>query len=282
MTRMAEARVLADRSALVTGGGTGIGLGITRRLLESGAAVTIAARRLEVLEEAAESLRKEIDGATLRTARCDTTVEEDVAAAVAVACEASGRLDIAVANAGTLGGGPLLLSDPAEWARVFQVHVVGSMLTMKHAALAMREAGGSIVAISSPTAANLFAFGGPYGPSKAALETLVQSAALELGKLGVRVNAIRAGLVATDLATGLMQRREIMERLEAMAVLRLPGSAEEIGNAVVFLSSPGGSWITGQILNVDGGLSIPQGPSTEAAAREALGAELFDRLYRRR
>lgn len=279
---MTQVGPLAPLSALVTGGGTGIGLGITRRLLEAGAEVTIAARRLEVLDQAADALRRQIPTAIVRTTRCDTTVESEVAAAVAMASQRRGRLDIAVANAGTLGGGPILVSDPAEWTRVFDVHVVGAMLVMKHAALAMRDgAGGSIVAISSPTAANLFAFGGPYGPSKAALETLVQAAALELGPMGVRVNAIRAGLVATDLATVLMQRREIMDRLKAMAVLRLEGRAEEIGDAVVFLSSPAASWITGQILSVDGGLSVPQGPSTEAAAREILGVEFFDSLYGR-
>ena len=268
---MTQARPLARLSALVTGGGTGIGLGITRRLLEAGAEVTIAARRLEVLDGAAAALRQQISSAIVRTTRCDTTLEPEVVAAVAMASQRRGRLDIAVANAGTLGGGPILASDPSEWTRVFDVHVVGAMLLMKHAALAMRDgAGGSIVAISSPTAANLFAFGGPYGPSKAALE---------FGPIGVRVNAIRAGLVATDLATTLMQRREIMERLKAMAVLRLQGTAEGIGDAVAFLSSPGASWITGQVLSVDGGLSVPQGPSTEAAAREILGAEFFDRLY---
>jgi len=210
------------------------------------------------------------------------TLRQSADPAVAAAIEGRGRLDIAVANAGTLGGGPILASDPSEWTRVFNVHVVGAMLLMKHAATAMRDGGGgSIVAISSPTAANLFAFGGPYGPSKAALETLVQAAALEFGPMGVRVNAIRAGLVATEMATVLMQRPEIMERLKAMATLRLHGGADEIGDAVVFLSSPAASWITGQILGVDGGLSVPQGPSTEAAAREMLGAAFFDGLYGR-
>jgi len=279
---MIDALSLAGRTALVTGGGTGIGLGITRRLLASGAEVTIAARRLDVLEEAAATLRKEVPGAIVRAARCDTTVESEVAAAVAAAIEGRGRLDIAVANAGTLGGGPILASDPSEWTRVFNVHVVGAMILMKHAAAAMRDGGGgSIIAISSPIAINLFAFGGPYGPSKAALEALVQAAALEFGPMGVRVNAIRVGLVATEMATVLLQRREIMERLEAMAALRLYGDADEIGDAVVFLSSPAASWITGQILGVDGGLSVPQGPSTEAAAREILGAAFFDGLYGR-
>jgi NAD(P)-dependent dehydrogenase (short-subunit alcohol dehydrogenase family) len=173
---MIDALPLAGRTALVTGGGTGIGLGIARRLLASGAEVTIAARRLNVLEEATATLRKEIPGAIVRPARCDTTVEPEVAAAVAAAIGGRDHLDIAVANAGTLGGGPILASDPLEWTRVFNVHVVGAMLLMKHAAAAMRDGGGgSIVAISSPTAANLFAFGGPYGPSKAALETLVRA-----------------------------------------------------------------------------------------------------------
>ncbi|MBW2399554.1 MAG: SDR family NAD(P)-dependent oxidoreductase, partial [Deltaproteobacteria bacterium] len=102
-------RLLIGKKALVTGGGTGVGRGIARRLLQHGAHVTLAARRMEVLEATAQQLRSEIDAATLEIAQCDVTQEEEVAAAVARAAGDDGRLDIAVANAGSGAPGPILL-----------------------------------------------------------------------------------------------------------------------------------------------------------------------------
>ena len=122
---------LAGRTALVTGGGTGVGLGISRRLLASGAEVTSQRAGSTCSERAAATLRKEIPGAIVRPARCDTTVEHEVAAAVAAASEGRRHLDIAVANASTLGGGPILASDPSEWMSVVNVHVVGAMLLIE-------------------------------------------------------------------------------------------------------------------------------------------------------
>jgi NAD(P)-dependent dehydrogenase (short-subunit alcohol dehydrogenase family) len=274
---MTQTHSLAGQTALVTGGGTGVGLGTARRLLEHGATVTIAARRLELLDEVAKSFRQEIPGAEVRTIRCDITIEDDVSAAVQAACDARGHLDIAVANAGSGSLGPILVSRPEEWLEILNLNVVGTMLTIKHAALAMKDSGGgSIVAISSPAAAQALANLGPYSPSKAGLEMLVHVAALELGPLGVRVNAIRPGLVVQDMLAVILKVPGMREGLEALTPLRLEGSGEEIGDAVIFLSSPSAAWITGQILGVDGGMTIPQGQSFEPAARAALGNDVID------
>ena len=261
---------LEGAKALVTGGGTGVGLGITRCLLRHGARVATAARRLEVLDAAAEKLRAEIPGAEIQTLRCDVTVEEDVAAAVTAAADGGG-LDVAVANAGTGALGPILLAKPEDWRRVFDLNVVGTLLTIKHAAHAMKDSGrGSIVAISSVAGVLVEAWLGPYSPSKAALEMLVRLAAVELGPMGIRVNAVRPGLVMQEHVETIVQVPGMRENMEAITPLRLEGSGEEIGEAIAYLSGPRGTWVTGQVFSVDGGHSIPQGASFEPVVRMAF------------
>ena len=276
---MTGAGSLQDRHALVTGGGTGIGLGIARRLLEHGAIVTLAARREKVLAEAADDLRASAPDAQVRIVRCDITVEGDVAAAVAAASDERGRLDIAVANSGSGGLSPLLDADPDDWRAVLDLNVVGTMLTIKHAALAMRDSGGgSIVAISSTAGEQTMPFLAPYSASKAGLEMLVRCAADELGGFGIRVNAIRPGLVLTDVMAAAYRDPEMRRNLEASTPLRTVGRGEEIGDAVVYLSTGGGSWVTGQVWAADGGMTIHRGPSLERLARQAFGDEAIDRV----
>jgi NAD(P)-dependent dehydrogenase (short-subunit alcohol dehydrogenase family) len=268
---------LRGRTALVTGGGTGVGLGIARSLLRREMRVTLAARRLEVLEDAAGSLRDEMPGAEVRCVRCDVTREDEVASAVAAARAGGERLDLAVANAGSGALGPVLLARPEDWLRILELNVVGSLLTIKHAALSMRDTGGgAIVAISSPAAVQAMEHLGPYSPSKAGLEMLVRVAALELARFGVRVNAVRPGLVVQEHLRALMQVPGMRENLESGAPLRAEGSGEEVGDAVAFLAGPESAWVTGQILGVDGGLSIWRGPSFEPVVRAAFGDEAVD------
>lgn len=278
---MSGERALEGRTALVTGGGTGVGLGIARRLLEAGAAVTIASRRTGVLEKAAERLREQLPGVSLRTVRCDVTVEDEVAAAVARASDASGRLDLAVANAGVSGLNPVLLGDPEIWTYNFKVHVLGTMFTIKHAALAMKDSGGgAIVAVSSPAAVQVMKFNGPYASTKAGVEMLVRSAAVELGPLRIRVNGVRVGLVASEMTAPILQMPDVMDDLGSGALLELEGGGEEIGNAIVYLASPAGQWVTGQILGVDGGLTVWQGVSFEPVARLVYGDDAIDAIQR--
>ncbi len=280
---MSQELPLAGRTALVTGGGTGVGLGITRRLLGAGMTVTIAARRPEVIDRAAEQLRQEMPGAAVRTARCDVTVEADVAAAVAAACDERGHLDLAVANAGVSGLNPVLLGDEAIWTFNFRVHVLGAMFTMKHAALAMQHSGGgSIVAVSSPAAVQVMKYNGPYASAKAGVEMLVRSAAVELGTLGIRVNGIRVGFVASEMTAPLFEMDDVLEDLGSGALLPLQGSGEEIGNAIIFLAGPHATWVTGQILGVDGGLTVWQGVDFERPARMFYGDAVIDAIQRRR
>jgi len=269
-------RLLEGRTALVTGGGTGVGFGIARRLLQHGARVTLAARRVDVLESAAERLRSEIDAAQVGTSQCDVSVEDDLVAAVAIAAAPDGRLDIAVANAGSGAPGPILALGSEAWRFANDLNILGTALTIKQAALAMQERGGSIVAISSVEAFKVAKYMAPYSVTKAAVEALVRCAALELAPFEIRVNAIQPGYVPTE-GTALAFDEEEAEQLVEMTPLRRSGRAEEIGDAVVYFSAESGAWVTGQVLAVDGGMVIPEGVSFEKLCRTIYGDELMDR-----
>jgi len=266
---------LVGKRALVTGGGTGVGRGIARRLLQHGARVTLAARRMEVLEATAEQLRSEIDGASVEVAACDVTKEEEVSAAVARAAGDDGRLDIAVANAGSGAPGPILLLGSEPWRFVNELNILGTALTIKHAGLAMKERGGSIVTISSVGGHDVTHFMAPYTVTKAAVEALTRCAALELAPFGIRVNCIRPGFVPTE-GTDLAFTEEEAQELVEKTPLGRPGDAEEIGDAVLYFSAESGAWVTGQVLSVCGGMGISRGESFERLCRQLYGDEAID------
>jgi NAD(P)-dependent dehydrogenase (short-subunit alcohol dehydrogenase family) len=258
-------RALEGMRALVTGGGTGIGFGIAGALLEGGATVTIAGRREDVLERAAAALHAEFVAAdaagagagshpAVRTVRCDVTVESDVAEAVAVAAGPDGRLDVAVANAGSAVPGPFLLLDDAGWRFCCELNIIGTASTFRHAARAMTD-GGSLIAIST-AASNAPEVGmAAYSATKAAVDMMVRSAAWELGPRRIRVNAIQPGYVPTDATQGAFSD-DVIADLATRVALAQPGRADDIAALAVHLAGPGGSWITGQVIAVDGGLSV--------------------------
>jgi NAD(P)-dependent dehydrogenase (short-subunit alcohol dehydrogenase family) len=272
---------LAGLHALVTGGGTGIGLASARSLAADGAVVTIAGRRADVLTAAAKVLRTAVPDAEIRTACCDVTDEDAVAAAVDSAVDDRGRLQIAVANAGTGSGSHILITGADDWRRTLDVNVVGAFNTIKHAALAMKEGGGSIVAMSSIAAAVTHRFLAAHCAAKAALEMLVRCAADELGVFGIRVNSVRPGIVPTPgTETNIVAVPEVREDyLHQMPLSRL-GTPDDVAAVVRFLAGPESSWITGQAVGVDGGHSLRRGPDYEPMQRLYLGDKLVDSLTR--
>jgi NAD(P)-dependent dehydrogenase (short-subunit alcohol dehydrogenase family) len=263
-------RPLEGKVALVTGGGSGIGLACAAAFVRDGASVTLAGRTEAKLEEAAASLRRSGDGPAVGIAVCDVASEDDVKRAVEVAVETGGTggLDIAVAGAGTGSGGPVLQMDLAAWRAVMAVNLDGAMLTIKHAGGAMAgSGGGSIVAISSIAAPLTHRLMSAYCVSKAALEALVRNAADELGAVNVRVNAVRPGLVPTDLAAGLTTNEGIVnDYLEQMPIRRL-GEVEDVAHGVRYLAGPESAWVTGQCFGIDGGHTLRRGPDLMAGFR---------------
>lgn len=260
-------RLLESKTALVTGGGTGIGKGSAAALADAGASVTICGPELDVLDAAAAELRAECGDRQLATIVCDVTVEEQVAAAVAAAAGSEG-LDIALANAGTGFPGSLLHLEKEHWMVPLGVNLLGSAFTIKHAALNMKEnGGGSIITVSSVASERQTRFMGAYGVSKAAIDELTHTAAAELGEFNIRVNCIRPGFIQTEVLMATTGEANIELAREQTALPRL-GTEEDIARAVLYFSSPQSDWVTGQVLGVCGGFTlIPASMDCEHLAR---------------
>ena len=266
---------LAGTAALITGGGSGIGLACARRLALDGSAVTICGRSRARLEAAAAELGAVVDGARVTFVVCDVTDEAQVVAAVAAARQATGGLDIAVAAAGgSLQSGPLVVSDTGPWQATFDLNVMGTLLTIKHAAPVMARAGsGSIIAVSSIAAVLTHRYLGAYCVAKAGLDMLVRVAADELGPSGVRVNSVRPGLVDTELVSALTGTPAVLASyLEQMPVSRV-GTVSDVADAVRYLAGPESSWVTGQHLGVDGGHALRRGPDYTPFNEPRFGAD---------
>ncbi len=260
---------LVGKHTLITGGGSGIGLACAARLRGDGAVVTLMGRNAQKLEGAAATLRT-TDGPEVRIAAGDVANEDDVIAAVKVAVDASGGLYGCVAAAGTGTLGPVLDMPLDQWNNVLNTNLTGVMLTIKHTGRAMIASGGSIVGISSIAGILTHRWMAAYCVSKAALEMLCRNAADELGGAGIRVNAVRPGLVPTDLAAGLVSNPAInADYLDQMPLRRL-GTPDDIAQAVRFLIGPESSWITGQVIASDGGHTLRRGPDLDSTVESFM------------
>ncbi|MCB0992703.1 MAG: SDR family oxidoreductase [Acidimicrobiales bacterium] len=258
---MSNDNSLAGVAALVTGGGSGIGMACARRLVADGAAVTLMGRRIDKLRDAARALSAEAGGGAQVTFHSGDVANEDhVASAVAAAAETTGRLGVVVAAAGTGGGaGPVGSIDIEQWNRTLAVNLTGVLACIKHGSNAMTQ-GGSIVAVSSIAGGLTHRLMTTYCVSKAGLEMLVRNAADELGAKGIRVNAVRPGLVPTELADALASNPAIVDEYLSLMPLGRLGQPQDVADLVGFLAGPQSSWITGQIVGVDGGHTLRRGP----------------------
>lgn len=262
--------------ALVTGGGTGIGFGIARRLLEEGAAnVLIVGRREDVLVDSVKRLKNLVANTSVDYKICDITDEEQVAAAVAAASDDDNQLDIFVANAGSGFPGPILELDASAWRYCCELNIIGSALCIKHAGKAMKVRGGSIITISSTSASYHDKWMSPYGASKAGLEHLTKSAAIELAAFNIRVNSVAPGFIESESV-----RDSFTDALKSACIektlLKRSGEPEEIGDAIVYLASKMGRWVTGQVIGVDGGLSVNVGTDFGEMATMVVGEDAME------
>lgn len=267
---------LVGKSILVTGGGSGIGAGIAATLAAEGATVTVVGRTAERLEATAAAIAAASPAAPpVLVHVADITDEEQVAGAVAAAAAAGGGLHGTVACAGgneTIG--PLTQLDTAAWKRTVDLNVNGTMFTVKHAAAELvRAGGGAIVAISSIAASNTHRWFGAYGVTKSAVDHLVRLAADELGPSGVRVNGIRPGLIRTDLVAPILNSAELSADYRENTPLGRVGETSDVADLASFLLGDSSTWITGQVINVDGGQCLRRGPDFTSMLEPIFGAD---------
>jgi gluconate 5-dehydrogenase len=241
---------LADKRALVTGASRGLGLAFSKALASAGAHVVLAGRSEASLLEAAEALRA--DGADVSHVVLDVTDTTSVDDAVREA----GAIDILVNNAGIQHRGPLEQFTDDDWRRLMSTNVDGVFRTSRAVVKGMIARGrGAIINVSSVQSLLARASIGPYAASKGAIGMLTKSMAGEWGHYGVRVNAIAPGYFNTDLNAALVADADFSKWLSARTPMRRWGGVEELAGALVFLASDAASFVTGQTLFVDGGIT---------------------------
>jgi NAD(P)-dependent dehydrogenase (short-subunit alcohol dehydrogenase family) len=246
---------LEGQRAVVVGGGSGIGFGSARALARDGAIVTIVGRTEQKLADAAATLAAE--GYHVAYRACDALDGASVRAAVDAASDDERRLQIAVAVPGGASICPVLLFDDDEFSQQVDNNVRPVFLFLKYAGQAMvRAGGGSFVAISSTAAVFSARYLASYSAGKAAVDQLVRVAANELGSLGVRVNAVQPGMTHTPATDKAFENATMMAAFLAEQPLARHGEVDDIAQAVRYFAGPESSWVTGQLLTVDGGNTL--------------------------
>lgn len=241
-----------NKVALVIGGGSGLGRAIALAFVAEGYSVTVA----DLNPEAAAATAAEFGGAS---AGVNVTDEGGIEALLTEVKEREGRLDTVVNTAGMSSFGPITDHDVAEWRNVIDINLVGAMIVIKHAARVM-GAGASIISLTSLNGRQPGSGVSAYCSAKAGLSMLTGVAALELGPKGIRVNAIAPGLVITPLTEGMQLIPGIEEDYVENTPIGRSGTPEDIAQAAVYLASDKASWITGEVLDINGGAHLMRYP----------------------
>jgi NAD(P)-dependent dehydrogenase (short-subunit alcohol dehydrogenase family) len=254
---------LQGRTAIVTGAGGGIGKAIAELFVKAGAKVVVA----DIQEQNAQSVASSLNVGRAAGANVASAVAVDISDEASVkrmfdaATQAFGRVDVLVNNAGIYEHTAFLETSVAKWRRVHEVNLLGCFLCMREAVTRMKAGGhgGSIVNISSAASLHPVIFdNNDYGASKAGVNNLTQTVALEFAPEGIRVNAVLPGGVSTERAlksTSHKPARGPMTQPGRMPLGRM-ATPDDIALAVLFLASPAASYITGQLLAVDGGFQV--------------------------
>jgi NAD(P)-dependent dehydrogenase (short-subunit alcohol dehydrogenase family) len=244
-----------NQVVLITGALTGIGRATAQTFARAGANVVVSGRRDEAGQVLAEELN-ELGGSAVYI-HADVRDEDDVSSLIDQTVTRFGRLDVAVNNAGTEGKpGALTEQTAASYSAAFDTNVLGTLLSLKHEMRVMLAQGhGSIINLSSTMGHKGAANASVYTASKHAVEGLTKAAALEAAGSGVRVNAVAPGPIDTDMLIRFTGNAERKAGLIAGVPLGRSGLPEEIARAIVFLASDQASFVTGQIVSVDGGKS---------------------------
>jgi 3-oxoacyl-[acyl-carrier protein] reductase len=239
------------RAALITGGGRGLGFAVAERLSADGASVMLSGRDGDVLTRSAELLRSR--GATVDTIATDVRDPAACAAAVAATVDRFGRLDVLVNAAGVFPRRPILQLTTDDWHHVLDTNVLGTYFMMTAAIAVMRDSGGGrIVNVSSVDGVKAHPPNAHYAASKAAVISITRSVAVEVASLGILVNAVAPGPIATDTA----KATDWYEPMVAALPTKTPIEPTEVAELIAYLDSPANRSMTGENVIVSGGAVI--------------------------
>jgi NAD(P)-dependent dehydrogenase (short-subunit alcohol dehydrogenase family) len=245
---------LQDKVVVVTGASRGIGEAIAEACADAGARVVLVSRGGDALDAVAERLRGQ--GAEVAAIPCHIGRPEHVEALVASAIERFGHVDALINNAATNPHfGPLLDASPEQWDKTFDTNLKGTFTLTRAVVshLRQRGQGGAVVNVTSVLGLRGAPGMGVYGMTKAALVSMTKTLALELGREGIRVNAIAPGLIETRFSSVLVGDDRLREPFVSRTAAGRVGQPEDVAGAAVFLASDAAAYVTGQTMVVDGG-----------------------------
>ena len=244
---------IQGKVAIVTGASRGIGRAIAHGLSEAGAKVVLSSRKLEDLQKVAEEIRRKGGDAFPIAAHNGKTV--DLENLVKKTVEHYGTIDILVNNAATNPVfGPIIQVEESAWDKIMEVNVKGAFFLSRSAAQVMGEKGGGVIVnIASSAGLRPMPFLGAYSVSKAGVIMLTKVLAVEWAGLKIRVNAVAPGIIETRFSEALWKNETILEEVQKRQPIPRVGQPEEIVGAVLFLASPASSYMTGEVMVIDGG-----------------------------
>lgn len=249
---------LQGKRVIVTGAGSGIGRASAKLFAAEGAAVVVVDKVPPAVEETAAEIKAA--GGTAISVAADAGAEADVQGFIQKTAKEMGGIDVIFANAGISGGLVPLFEQTVElWREILRVNLIGPFLAIRHGGpLMVKQGKGSIICTASVAGLRANAGGHPYSASKAGVISLVQTAANALSGTGVRVNAICPGLIETGMTRPLFERareRGMAGKIGQLNPLQRAGEPKEIAAMALFLASDEASYVNGQAIAVDGGLS---------------------------
>jgi NAD(P)-dependent dehydrogenase (short-subunit alcohol dehydrogenase family) len=233
---------------LITGGGTGIGAAMARAFVARGDKVLLCGRRETPLKALVEEL-----GTGAAYFQADVARPGDAHLAVNAAVNRFTRLDVLVNNAGVFTLKPLTEHEDDDLRQLLEVNVFGPLALIREAVPHLQETGGCVVNVSSTVGQRALANSVPYAATKAAVDHLTRGLAVELGPLGIRVNAVAPGLTRTDMTAALCADEAAVAGVVADTPLGRLGEPEDMARVALFLASPDAGWVTGQVVQAAGG-----------------------------
>ena len=276
---MSNNGILAGRTAFITGGSGAIGRYSAKWMLRDGASVLLMARRPDALEKVRTDLQTEVPGGRVEICAGDARNAEHVRAALAQAYAIANRLDIVVPTVGgSVGYRPLLMCTEDHFRKDLEINLVTTFIAVRYG-VPMMTRGGAIVCISSTAAKMPFNGLVGYGTAKGGLENFVQAVAEELGVAGIRINAVRPGLMRASNNDRLMQDPVHGKFVEQMPLGRT-GEPDDIAAAVRYLAGPESSWMTGQSFAVDGGHELRRNPDLTFMMEQMYGKEAMETVHK--